>query len=295
VTYELNVKPIALLMLRALTGGCKSACRTLHIVHNMCINPLRRRDSPRDELESKNAKRTARAETPSGRNRQRSTHCPHCDRRNARDNSSTTSEAQQRLGGCEGAYAEHNRGPAQRNCAQGRNGEVGLMPNFAPEAIANAFLSKQGGLGRLTQMQVQKLVYIAHGWMLGLAGQPLVGMEPEAWDRGPVFPTMRDRIKFSGSSPIRSLIHENDGNPFARLGEGNRGSVFEAQMSPYEQSVLDHVWSRYGSFSAFKLSDLTHLPSTPWSQVYKDGVGRNSPISNELIQGHYNELAKRAA
>jgi len=169
------------------------------------------------------------------------------------------------------------------------------MPNFPPEAIANAFLSKSGGVGRLTQMQVQKLVYIAHGWLLGLAGEPLVDREPEAWDRGPVFPGLRERIKLAGSSPLTSLIHENDGNPFVEFAGGNRGAVFTAALTPYEQSVIDHVWSRYGSMNAFRLSDLTHLPSTPWSKVYRDGAGRNETISNELIREHYNELARRAA
>ncbi len=39
--------------------------------------------------------------------------------------------------------------------------------------IANEFLKMNGAMGRLTQMHLQKLVYIAHGWKLALVGEPL--------------------------------------------------------------------------------------------------------------------------
>ena len=66
------------------------------------------------------------------------------------------------------------------------------MPNHRPEGVANAFLKKSQKDGTIiTQMKLQKLVYIAHGWMLGLSGKPLVNQEPEAWERGPVFPQLR--------------------------------------------------------------------------------------------------------
>lgn len=73
------------------------------------------------------------------------------------------------------------------------------MPNHRPEAIANEFLRKSGVL---TQMQLQKLAYMTHGWNLAVNGEPLVDREPEAWDRGPVFPDLREHIKAAGSRPI---------------------------------------------------------------------------------------------
>jgi uncharacterized phage-associated protein len=169
------------------------------------------------------------------------------------------------------------------------------MPNHRPEAIANAFLGKPKGLGRLTQMQVQKLVYIAHGWMLALANEALVDIEPEAWERGPVFPSLRDHIKLSGSKPIKDLIRENDDNPAAFFSDKKRGDVFVANLTEYEMSVIDHVWSRYGNMGAFRLSDLTHMPMTPWSLTYEDGIGRNDTIPNKMIQSHYRELAAVAS
>jgi uncharacterized phage-associated protein len=178
------------------------------------------------------------------------------------------------------------------DCTNSCYGGAGLMPNHRPEAIANAFLVKANGSTNITQMKLQKLVYIAHGWMLGLSGQPLVDREPEAWDRGPVFPDLRSHVKMSGSKPIVDLIRENDDSPFAFLSEVGRGNAILAHLSDYEQQVIDHVWSKYGQMGAFKLSDLTHLPNTPWSKTYENGSGRNSVIDNEMIREHYSKLAQ---
>ena len=163
-----------------------------------------------------------------------------------------------------------------------------------PEVIANAFLGKDGALGRLTQMHIQKLVYLAHGWMLGLASEPLVDREPEAWERGPVFPSLRDHIKYAGKEPLRGLIRENDDCPFAYLGGGDRGEVITGHLTDYEKSIINHDWSKYGDKHAFWLSDLTHLPGTPWSRVYGSGEGRNDPIPNSLIRDHYSQLVNAA-
>ena len=169
------------------------------------------------------------------------------------------------------------------------------MPSHRPEGIANAFLkkAKQSGIS-VTQMKLQKLVYIAHGWTLALSAKPLVNQEPEAWDRGPVFPELRDYAKNSGSKPIVDLIHENDKSPFVFFGNQPRGDIITADLNNYEQQVIDHVWSRYGQLSAFRLSDLTHMPNTPWSKTYKNGFGRNDSIDNALIKEYYGQLVQRS-
>jgi len=51
-------------------------------------------------------------------------------------------------------------------------------------------------------MQLIKLVYIAHGWTLGLYNQPLIGKQVEAWTYGPVIPSVYHDFKHYGRDPI---------------------------------------------------------------------------------------------
>jgi uncharacterized phage-associated protein len=56
--------------------------------------------------------------------------------------------------------------------------------------VANRFLELAEAEGRsLTPLQLMKLVYIAHGWMLGIHQRPLIKDHIEAWKLGPVIPT----------------------------------------------------------------------------------------------------------
>lgn len=167
------------------------------------------------------------------------------------------------------------------------------MPNQRPEAVANEFLRKAGERG-LTQLQLQKLVYIAHGWTLAYSGQPLTASEPEAWDRGPVYPELRNKISHVGSSPITGAVHENDGNPFAVLASEDRGPVISGNFDRIENQIIDLVWGRYGHLHGFTLSDLTHEAGTPWHKAYYTR-GRNSAISNSEIHRHYYDMAEKLA
>jgi len=62
--------------------------------------------------------------------------------------------------------------------------------------IANAFLSlARENRTPLSQMQLQKLVYLAHGYNLALNGEPLVEDPVEAWYYGTVFRRLWDALK----------------------------------------------------------------------------------------------------
>ena len=53
-----------------------------------------------------------------------------------------------------------------------------------------------------TPMQLLKLVYIAHGWTLGICATPLITEQVEAWKYGPVIPDLYQHVKKYGSSSI---------------------------------------------------------------------------------------------
>lgn len=164
------------------------------------------------------------------------------------------------------------------------------MPNTSM-AIANEFLKMPGELGQLTQMQLQKLTYIAHGWTLALLNQPLAADEVQAWDYGPVFPDLYDHAKYFGSKPIDRLITKRDDNKLIFfVAPEERGEPYVANLNPSEKDIIERVWKKYSVYGAFKLSNLTHQPGTPWYETYF-GHGKNAPIPNEVIREHYLALA----
>lgn len=145
--------------------------------------------------------------------------------------------------------------------------------------VANRFLELANAKGdALTPMQLLKLVYIAHGWMLGLYGRPLIGDDVEAWQYGPVIPRLYASIRHYRSNPVTNLI---------------RGRHSD-NLDDMETDIVDQVYNLYGAKSGPALSRLTHQPGSPWHSVYRHGYN-GIVIPMDLIEDHYAELAKKAA
>lgn len=153
------------------------------------------------------------------------------------------------------------------------------MPGYSPVEIANEFLIRRDSATWPQQMYLQKLVYISNGWNLVINGEPLISERPQAWDNGPVYVSLWRHVKDWGyQGPSCELT-----SPFNK-------QVLRARLTQPEVSVIDHVWSRYGHYSAKQLSDMTHEPETPWTKAYV-GRGRNSELSDIDIRDHYVQLA----
>lgn len=132
--------------------------------------------------------------------------------------------------------------------------------------------SKKSPPQQYTPMQLLKLVYISHGWMLALFNRPLVMEKVEAWKYGPVIPELYESVKHYKASPVKELIvHTND------------------DFDPQELGVLQYVINAYGHIDGITLSQITHAPNTPWSMTY-DHVDWGNEISDNLISNHYKLL-----
>ena len=130
----------------------------------------------------------------------------------------------------------------------------------------------------LTPMKIIKLVYTAHGWMLGLYGTPLIKEEVEAWRYGPVIRKLYRAVRKFGSQPIVPQKVKPPKN--------------EADFHKWEKSVMDQTLDKYIQFSALQLSSMTHAPGTPWDVIYNK-IGRSLIIYNDLIENHYSRLYRR--
>lgn len=160
-------------------------------------------------------------------------------------------------------------------------------------AIANEFIRLAANEGKqVTQMHLQKLAYIAQGWNLAINHVPLISDEVEAWDYGPVFPILYDHTKYFGSGPITRAIKYSDNNKIDFFFGKDNEKDYVADLDDNERTVIESVWKKYGKYTAFRLSDLTHRPGTPWYETYFS-EGKSARIPNERIRSHYRELASR--
>lgn len=121
--------------------------------------------------------------------------------------------------------------------------------------IADLVLHEASKLGRsLTPMQLIKTVYICHGWMLGVHGKALVSDEPQAWDYGPAYPILYQKLKPFRSSPIKAPE-----------------SLDLTTFNVTEKALVTAVVEHYSKYSGIELSMMTHQQDTPWDITRKGG------------------------
>lgn len=141
-------------------------------------------------------------------------------------------------------------------------------------AVANALIEKALAEDKsLTPLQIIKLVYFCHGWMLGLYRKPLIEQEVQAWTYGPVIADVYHGLKEYGGDAVPRPMN-----------------AAPANFDEVEKDLINQVYEKYGRLSGVDLSRLTHAPGTPWSKVWNK-KGQNAPISNALLQKYYGNRA----
>lgn len=125
-----------------------------------------------------------------------------------------------------------------------------------------------------TPMQLNKLVFLCHGWMLGNTGKPLFDDPIEAWPYGPVVPTVYHEYRvFQGDA----IELDNPSSQSDDLGD-------------YEVKLIEGVASKYRGYSAWQLSALTHRKGTPWQIERSHG---RTTIPDKLIKKFYKERVRK--
>lgn len=153
-------------------------------------------------------------------------------------------------------------------------------------AVANYFIGKAQQEGKeITPMKVLKLVYIAHGWHLGLLKTPLIGEQIQAWRYGPVIDSVYQDFKEYGRNQI----------PRQKLLIENGQAVVPTVTDPEKVRFLDAIWHVYKDYNGLQLSAMTHQVGTPWYATWSQGGGsemRGAVIPQDEIQRHYEQLAR---
>lgn len=121
----------------------------------------------------------------------------------------------------------------------------------------------------ITNIVLQKLLYYAKGWSLGLLGEPCFNNAIHAWKLGPVVPSVY--------------------NSYARHGKQAIEIPEEGSIQP--DLLLDAVVRVYGQMKPFDLSDQTH-EEDPWVKNYVEDDKEASKIPDADLREFFAGAAR---
>jgi uncharacterized phage-associated protein len=125
--------------------------------------------------------------------------------------------------------------------------------------VADYFLSKaaseEDGADLISNLKLQKLLYYAQGVHMALQDTPLFEEDIQAWQHGPVVPSIYQQYKDYGGNSLSAPA---------------LGTIDFTRYTPEEQETLSEVYNVYGQFSAWRLREMTHSEG-PWKDYYKEG------------------------
>lgn len=131
----------------------------------------------------------------------------------------------------------------------------------------------------VTNLRLQKLLYYAQGWSLAMRGRALFGDPIEAWNLGPVVPSVYHRYRRFGGRAI------NDGETDTR-------PLVDRETFGF----VERIWRTHRQHSAWALVDMTHRES-PWADADRgpEGTDRGVEIPHSAIQSFFQERLAAAA
>lgn len=120
---------------------------------------------------------------------------------------------------------------------------------------------------RVDPLKLQKLLYFAQALSLVRRGHPLFRDKIEAWQHGPVVPTVyKEYKKFK--------------NKRLYAGEGFDMKIFTNS----EQKILEDIIATFGKYTGSQLRNMTHK-HLPWKNAFKKA--KNTEITKQVIKQYY--------
>ena len=137
---------------------------------------------------------------------------------------------------------------------------------------AAGYLAKKSNWTK-SNLELQKLIYIAHMFHLGRYGAPLIEGNFEAWDYGPVHPDLYHHVKQFGADPVTEIAYP------ANLKKGT------------EKKLLDEALDALSDRTGAQLIAITHWKDGAWAQNYIPEA-RGVVISNSDILEEYDKRSE---
>lgn len=122
---------------------------------------------------------------------------------------------------------------------------------------------------KLSNLQIQKIIYLAHMLFLGRYGRPLIDEYFEAWHYGPVIPALYHELKIYGNRPVKDIF-----------------KVKSADKDSLEGKLLISAVKKFQPLDPSYLVAYTHRENGAWSKNY-DPDYRGVVIPDNEIKDEY--------
>ena len=130
---------------------------------------------------------------------------------------------------------------------------------------------------RLSNLQLQKILYMADMNLVGRDGIRLVDENFEAWDYGPVLPSLYHRCKAFGAKPVPNVFWD---------AKDISGTT--------ENDMLALAWDRLRNSTPGQLVANTHSGDGAWVRRYVPGA-RDRKITTQDMISEYERLKNQVA
>jgi uncharacterized phage-associated protein len=125
---------------------------------------------------------------------------------------------------------------------------------------------------KVTNLQLQKLLYVAQMVHLGRhEGAELFVGRFEAWDYGPVEPSVYRRVRMFGAKPVQDVFY--DAGHF--------------QINDPRRALLEEVCSELLQKKPGELVDLTHWSEGAWAKHYVPGIKFIEIPNKDILEEYF--------
>lgn len=118
-----------------------------------------------------------------------------------------------------------------------------------------------------SNLQINKILFLSQmTYMYQTGGKPLISGLFQAWDYGPVLPSIYHALKCFGSNPVRNIFR----------------TVSTGSATHEQRHILEQAAKRFRNTSPGYLVRVTHMPDGAWAKNY-DQTSRYVSIPNSDI------------
>lgn len=114
------------------------------------------------------------------------------------------------------------------------------------ESLAAAFIGEYGQHGNISNLKLNKLLYLTYAIELRKNNKLFPKSPFEAWEYGPVAPAVYAEYKRYGKESIHTPHYS---------------------YGPEEIQICRNAWERFGNLTAFDLAEMTHRDDGAWRRV----------------------------